>query len=137
MIDRNQQGSDDFWDVKAQERRTQESFHRQIEQLQRVINMGRQTLSLRSQPGFNGFIEALEGLRQAELTKLVASVSSNEEMRVTQGKVQALHDVLAVLKDTEKSIEGLEARLKAVQNEAATVVTAGGKVITDPIGVPK
>lgn len=135
MIDRKLHSEDDFWDIRAQETRTQDSYKRQIDQLKRVINLGQQTLSLRGQPGFLQFIEAIEGLREAEQAKLVACYSGNDHMRIIQGKAQALNDILALLRDTEKSIEGLEARLEAVQNEMHVTVTPDGKVITEPLGV--
>lgn len=135
MIDRKLNSEDDFWDIRAQESRTQDSYKKQIDQLKRVIHLGRQTLSLRGQPGFVKFIEAIDGLREAEQAKLVACYSGNDHMRIIQGKAQALNDILALLRDTEKSIEGLEARLKAVQNEMSAVLTDDGKVITEPLGV--
>lgn len=134
MIAPEHQVSDDFWDVRSQEKKVKERYQGQIDQLKRVINLGKRTLSLRSQSGFPDFLSAIENLREAETAKLVACFGGNEHMRIIQGKAQALNDILAVLRDTEKSIEGLEARLEAVENELQVVTTAAGKVIPDPLG---
>lgn len=135
MIAPEHQVTDDFWDVRAQEQKTKGHYQGQIDQLKRVIALGKRTLALRSQPGFKEFLQAIEDLRQAEQAKLVACFSGNEHMRIIQGKAQALNDVLALLRDTEKSIVGLEGRLEAVENELEAVTTADGKVITEPLGV--
>ncbi len=135
MIERKLQATDDFWNIGAQERRTKESYQKQIDQLNRVIALSRKTLTLKHQPGFKEFTESIESLRQVEQSKLVTCFSSNDHMRIIQGKAQALSDILAILRDTEKTVEGLEAQLQAVQNEIAAAVTADGKVIPNPIGV--
>jgi hypothetical protein len=131
------QTTDGFWDIRAQEKETQDHYQKQIDQLERVINLGKRSLQLRGQPGYQDFVKSLEDLSRAEEAKLIACFSGNEHMRVIQGKAQAFHDILALLRDTEKSVEGLELRLEAVKNEMAVVVRGDGKVVPDSLGAKK
>lgn len=134
MIEEKLQSGDDFWNVQAQEIHTRDGYRREIDQLQRKINLCRRTLSLRAQSGFKEFLDDIDSLRQVELNKLIGCYSSNENMRIIQGRAQALSDILSLLKDTEKTVEGLEARLSSVQNAMAAAITTDGKVLTRTIG---
>jgi len=132
MIAPEHQTKDDFWNVEAQEKKARASYDKQAEQLERVISTGRATLTLRNQPGFESFIKNLSSLFEGAKNQLVACKETVELPRL-QGRAQGLNDVLALLGNTEKTIEGLEAQLKAVQNERDAVLTKDGKVVTNPL----
>lgn len=134
MISPEQQNTDGFWNVQAQEERAKKEVTDQIEALSRVINLGRRALALRGQTGFEDFVKSVADLREHAKNQLVASTSTDQEMRILQGKAQALSDVLALLRDTERSVEALEARREQLQNRLAEAVTADGKLKPEPIG---
>jgi hypothetical protein len=134
MISHHHLEQDDFWDISAQEKKTQDFFRTRIDQLERVISLGRKTLSLRAQPGFQEFIGAIQDLRDAEVRKLLGFDGPTDQMRVIQGKTRALSDIIGLLADTDNSIKALENQLKIVKNDAARVLTPDGKVITNKYG---
>ncbi len=131
MIAPEHQTRDDFWDVKAEEAKVHESYDRPIGHLQRVIKTGKSALALRHQPGFEQFLESLTGVFEYARDTLLREKDPVQLPRL-QGQVQALSDVVALLDDTEKSVQALEARLKETENAKAVALAKLGQVITNP-----
>ncbi|MDL1985729.1 MAG: hypothetical protein LWX54_16370, partial [Deltaproteobacteria bacterium] len=91
----------DFWNVGKQEHMKLRELKTRVEANDRAIQMGKRALALQGTPGFNDFVEAVEGARKFVADQLLTSTNSNDYLRVLQGKAQALNDVMALLRQTE------------------------------------
>lgn len=108
---------DQFWNVKAREDAEEQRLRSAIDVLERNINLGQRTLSLRSAPGFKDFEQAVRGIRTSLLKQIVESDLSHEAIRELRGRAQAYGEFLTILTDTERSIEQLAERLQGYKED--------------------
>lgn len=111
---------DGLYDVRQGEADAKKDLEARARGLSGVINLGRRTLAMRAQPGYQDFVKAVEDLHTHALRQMVACKGTDSQLRQLQGKAQALNDVLAVLVKVEHTVETLEKELKGVQNALET-----------------
>ena len=120
---------DIFEDVRTQEADFIKTFKSKIDQLQRVIGLADRVISLRGAPGWQEFVDQVEGIRSRTRRDMEQCGDSNSEMRTLQGRCQALGSMLAIMKDAENNRKALAEQVKSHQDILNQHVRPDGKVV--------
>lgn len=118
---------DPFWDIRSREAAEERELKQQLEGIQRALQLGNRARALRGGEGFKEFVRAVEDLHDHALRRLARAELGNDALREVRGKVEALRDVLALLQDTDRSLEILAAREQGLQNQLSAVLRARPK----------
>lgn len=125
-------GGSSFRPVQETEGHLREWAKKEKDRLQRAINLAQRLMSLRNAPGYQPFQKAIEDLKTHAQEQMITHSGQNDDLRVLQGRCQAYGSILALMRRTESSIENLSQQLKAVEERAASMVRADGKVVPEP-----
>ena len=120
--------SDDFWDEKAQERAVIQRLDSEIKNLQGAVNLASKILALKGNAGWIEFVKAIEDCRSYRRQELELSASSNDDLRILQGRCRELGAIVSLMTQTETNTEVLASRLKGLVEERTLFVKPDGKV---------
>jgi hypothetical protein len=121
-----------FRPVKDTEAEIRKASAKEIDRLERIINLGKRILVLRNAPGFQQFESSVHDLRTHAQNEMVGCTAGNEQLRILQGRCQGLGSILALMRNTEQNLESLAQQLEVAQHKAATVIREDGKVVPEP-----
>ncbi len=120
---------DIFDDVRTQEADFIKTFNSKIDELQRVIGLADRIISLRGAPGWQEFVDRVEEIRSRTRRDMEKCGDSNAEIRILQGRCQALGSMLSIMKDAENSRKALAVQVKSHQDLLKKHVRPDGKVM--------
>lgn len=118
--------------IKETEAKIRKESQGEIDRLERVINLGKRMLSIKSSPGFQQFEAALKDLRTHSQNEMVGCTAANEQLRILQGRCQAFGSILALMRNTEQNLQSLAQQLETAQHKAASIIREDGKVVPEP-----
>ena len=121
-----------FRPVKETETEIRKGAVKEIDRLERVINLGKRILVLRNAPGFQQFESSVQDLRTHAQNEMVGCTAGNEQLRILQGRCQGLGSILALMRNTEQNIESLAQQLDVAQHKAQEIIREDGKVVPQP-----
>jgi len=121
-----------FRPVKETEAEIRKASAKEIDRLERVINLGKRILVLRNASGFQQFESSVQDLRTHAQNEMVGCTAGNEQLRILQGRCQGLGSILALMRNTEQNLESLAQQLEVAQDKAMTVIREDGKVVPEP-----
>lgn len=105
-----------FWDVREHEAAEERELEKQIDSLSSAIELGRRAMQIRNAPGFQDFLKAVHDLRDVAIRKLARDGKLTDiGMREQRGRVQAIEDVISLLK-SDHMLEQLEVQRVARKN---------------------
>ena len=119
---------DEIWDSKYQEREIIADIDARIRNAQSAIAVAQKIVALKFSPGWSSFEKAVEGLRESRRNELEMSMGRDSEMRIVQGRCLELGSVLALMRDTERNLQGLASNLEVLKKARSRHVTEDGKV---------
>lgn len=122
------QRSDDFWDIREQEKRVREALDNKIQSLKGAIQLADRIIAVQGQPGWEEFAKALEDCRVFRRQELELSSGTDGELRILQGRCRELGAMMALVRHTEKNRDALAQQLKSLQDERAAIVRPDGKI---------
>ncbi len=131
---REQQQNSQWQPTAETEELIRKDAAKEIDRLERVINLGQRILTLRTSPGFQQFESAVQDLRTHAQNEMVGCTAGNEQLRILQGRCQALSSILALMRNTEQNLGSLANQLEAAKAKAAAVIRPDGKVVPEPFG---
>jgi len=109
----------ELWDVRDIERREEMQLRNDIATIDRELFLARKSISLQSAAGFKEFLDGIQKLREVTVRKMVGCTEGNDQLRILQGKAQALQDILSLLEKSEMAAERLAALQATLQNDLA------------------
>ena len=121
-----------FRPVQETEEKIRKGAAKEIDRLERVINLGKRILVLRNAPGFQQFESSVQDLRTHAQNEMVGCTAGNEQLRILQGRCQGLGSILALMRNTEQNIESLAQQLDVAQHKAQEIIREDGKVVPEP-----
>lgn len=124
--------SDDFYDVKEQERKVIARIDTESANLQSAIILAERMVVIKASPGWAPFVKAVEDMRAYRRVELELSAGTTAELRILQGRCKELGAILSLMNQTEQNKEVLTSRLLHLEAEKAAYVREDGKVV--PIG---
>lgn len=127
-----QQQETQWQSVTETEKQVRQSAAKEIDRLERVINLAQRMLSIKAAPGFQQFEQSVEDLRTHAQNEMVGCTRGNEQLRILQGRCQALSSILALMRNTEHKIESLAQQLVAAKEKTATLIRPDGRVAPQP-----
>jgi hypothetical protein len=122
--------ADPFWDIRSQEGDFRQALELDIRDLEKGILTAEKALALRASPGWEPFLQTVRALLESRTAELVAAKTAHEAT-LLQGRVRELRAVLALMQQTEHSMQVLRDRL-AVRIKERDARFAGQKV--KPLG---
>ncbi len=106
-----------LWDVRSREQAEDHQYREKIRQYDEALDVIRKATALRTSPGYDDFVKAVENLRDGAQRRHFADDSYTDPgLRESRGRVRAISDVLGLLLGTNAA-ELLAERRKALQNE--------------------
>lgn len=127
-----EQARDSQWQpVGEVEERIRRDSEREIDRLERVIGTAQRIVMLKTAPGFQQFVDSVEGLRKHAETEMVGCTAGNEQLRILQGRCQGLGSILALMRNTEHNIANLAQQLEAAKQKAASTIRPDGRVVPE------
>jgi len=127
-----QEQDSQFRPVKETETEIRKGAAKEIDRLERVINLGQRILVLRNAPGYQQFESSVRDLRTHAQNEMVGCTAGNEQLRILQGRCQGLGSILALMRNTEQNLESLAQQLEVAQHKAMTLIREDGKVVPEP-----
>lgn len=124
-----------FGDIRDQEANFAKGHKDRIDQLQRIIGLADRVTSLKGAPGWQEFVDQVEGIRARFRRDMEQCGDKDSELRIFQGRCQALGSMLSIMKDAENNRKALAEQLKTHQDILDQHVRPDGKVMPiQPIG---
>lgn len=122
--------AEDFlWNVKAQERLVIERIDRQIATISAALQAANEVVALAANRNFQSFLGKLVQIQDDAISRLRDHQGPDHEVRVLQGRCQAIQDVVDLCQGAKIRAEDLAKKLEAAQAERARVVRADGFVV--------
>ena len=103
--------SDDFYDVKAKEKKELRDFDDDIRDLEGNIALASQALALRASPGWEPFLKTVEAQLARRREELILAPDERTSC-LLQGRCRELTTVLGLMKQAEDSVATLNERLQ-------------------------
>lgn len=113
---------DDFWDVREAEREEERQVRYRLDAITHELALAKRVLALRANEGFADFEKRIAALRAGVTRSMIAHQGSDSDLRVLQGKAQALSDIMTLMGQSEEAVERLAAQQKQVQNHLDQVL---------------
>lgn len=124
-----------FGSVQEQERQYIQDLRDRIRKIEGELGLCNRILVAKNSPGFMEFIKAVTNKRDLTRRDLEVSSGSNEELRVLQGRTQALSSMALILTDTEHLKQNLERELESLKQQYEATARPDGRVIPpNPFG---
>jgi hypothetical protein len=124
--------SDNFWDQKDQERLLIKKIDNEANNLRSAITTAERITAIKSAPGWDAFVKAIEGMRDYRRIELELAAGDTASVRILQGRCRELAAILSLMHQTENNTQVLVSRLESLDAEKASYVREDGKVI--PVG---
>lgn len=120
--------SDDFWNQKEQERQIIKRLDTEANTLKSAIATAERITAIKSAPGWDAFVKAIEGMRDYRRSELELAAGDDAAVRILQGRCRELAAILSLMHQTEKNTQVLVSRLESLDAEKAAYVREDGKV---------
>lgn len=114
-------GSDNFWDIKAQEAETLRQADIQIQSCKHAINLCRRMTVLSGNAGYTDMIAAV-GELESHANLVLLGTDKPEEMWRLQGRVNALKDIRAIMSHAEDRVIELDSQLKMMEDHRSAIL---------------
>lgn len=129
------QKADSQWEqIDETERRIVDDSNKEVDRLQRVINLGQRLLTIKNAPGYQQFEQAIVDIRSHAQNEMVGCKADNDQLRILQGRCQAFSSILALMRRTEHNLESLAQQLEAAEIKVAATIRPDGKVAPVTVG---
>lgn len=101
---------DVFTDIRKQEAEAVGQLRNSIASIDAELAIYTRARSIESAPGFQQYLQSVQVLLERATTDLVTTTRSNDYLRWQQGRVQALRDILTILRGGDQLLEQLMQR---------------------------
>lgn len=97
-----------IWDVQARESAEIAELVDRIRSVKGAISLGHRAMAMQHSPGYAEFLKAVEDVQQHLTRQLITCLKENDHMRIVQGRIWGVSDILKLLKGDKNAIAALE-----------------------------